>query len=263
MEYTLDSFEKKDRKKILALALFAGEIMLTNGAETHRVEDTIKRICISKGLHYVSSFVTPTIIMIGDDRFDGYTYIKRIANRTINFDKISLANNVSREFVENIVDIDEAFEKLRSVDSIKEYPIVYRIFFCALASSMFAYLFGGSVFDVFSSMIISICTTKIGFIFSKYEINSFISNSLLSSFIAISSLVFVKMGLGEHLDMIIAAGIMPLLPGFAITNGIRDFIAGDLISGVSRAFEALMIAISIAIAIGTVLSLYYSLGGII
>lgn len=38
------------KKQILRLALYAGEIMLKNGAETYRVEDTITRICKSKNL---------------------------------------------------------------------------------------------------------------------------------------------------------------------------------------------------------------------
>ena len=36
-----------DKKKLLVIALYAGEIMLKNGAETYRVEDTITRLCKS------------------------------------------------------------------------------------------------------------------------------------------------------------------------------------------------------------------------
>lgn len=37
------------KKDILRLALFIGELMLSNGAETYRVEDSILRICKSRG----------------------------------------------------------------------------------------------------------------------------------------------------------------------------------------------------------------------
>ena len=33
------------QKKVLILAIYAGEIMMKNGAEVYRVEDTITRIC--------------------------------------------------------------------------------------------------------------------------------------------------------------------------------------------------------------------------
>ena len=43
---------------------------------------------------------------------------------------------------------------------------------------------------------------------------------------------------------------MLLVPGLAITNAIRDTIAGDLVSGLTRAAEAFFIAISIAVGTG-------------
>ena len=36
------------KKNVLRFALFIGELMLINGAETYRVEDTILRICKSR-----------------------------------------------------------------------------------------------------------------------------------------------------------------------------------------------------------------------
>lgn len=257
----MDILEKHDRKKVMALALFAGEIMLKNGAETYRVEDTIKRICNSKGLNYVSAFVTPTVIMIGDDRVDGYTYMKRVKDRTINFDKISMANALSRDFVENKIDIEEAFKRLREASVAPSYEYLTRIFFCGLASAMYALLFGGTFKDFACAIVITTITTMIGIKLDELDINLFISNFVCSSFIAVVSLFAIRLHLGNNLDMIVAASIMPLLPGFALTNGIRDFIAGDLLSGVARAFESFMVAVSIAIPIGMVWSLYYALGG--
>lgn len=46
---------------------------------------------------------------------------------------------------------------------------------------------------------------------------------------------------------------MLLVPGLAITNAIRDTISGDLVSGISRAVEAFLIAIAIAAGTGIVL----------
>ena len=56
---------------------------------------------------------------------------------------------------------------------------------------------------------------------------------------------------------------MLLVPGLAITNAIRDTISGDLLSGVIRAAEAFLVAVSIAVGIGAVLSFWISnFGGI-
>ena len=80
---------------------------------------------------------------------------------------------------------------------------------------------------------------------------------------AILAIIAVHFKLGFHVDKIIIGSIMLLVPGLAITNAIRDTIAGDLLAGISRAVEAFLIAIAIAIGSGIVLRLcfvYY--GGI-
>ena len=51
-------------------------------------------------------------------------------------------------------------------------------------------------------------------------------------------------------------------PGIAFTMGIRDFVQGDYLSGTIRMIDALLIAASIAIGTGLVLSLYAFLKGV-
>ena len=46
--------------------------------------------------------------------------------------------------------------------------------------------------------------------------------------------------------MIIIGGIMPMVPGVAITNAIRDTLQGDYVSGGARMMEACMEAGAIA-----------------
>ena len=55
---------------------------------------------------------------------------------------------------------------------------------------------------------------------------------------------------------------MILTPGIAFTMGIRDFVQGDYLSGTIRMIDALLIAASIAIGAGLVLSLYAFLKGV-
>ena len=52
------------------------------------------------------------------------------------------------------------------------------------------------------------------------------------------------------MDIVIISSIMPLVPGVAITNAVRDSLQGDYISGCARILEAFLIAAAIAIGIG-------------
>ncbi len=54
---------------------------------------------------------------------------------------------------------------------------------------------------------------------------------------------------------------MLLVPGLVITNAIRDTIAGDLLSGLSRTLEAIMIAGAIAIGAAFSFKIWMSIIG--
>lgn len=53
---------------------------------------------------------------------------------------------------------------------------------------------------------------------------------------------------------------MPFLPGVAFTNGLRDYMAGDLMSGNARIAEAMLFATSIAIGLAFSLLIWYHWG---
>jgi uncharacterized membrane protein YjjP (DUF1212 family) len=53
------------------------------------------------------------------------------------------------------------------------------------------------------------------------------------------------------MDILIIACIMPLVPGTALTNGVRDIFRGDYTSGFAKLLESIMIAIFIALGIGS------------
>lgn len=102
------------KKNVLRFALFIGELMLINGAETYRVEDTILRICKSRNYNHINVFISPTAIIISDYRFDGFTFMKTIKSRSIDLNKISLLNNLSRKYVSTPqLNINEAMIELK------------------------------------------------------------------------------------------------------------------------------------------------------
>ena len=49
-------FQVNYKKDILRFALLLGEQMLTNGAETSRVEDSVLRVCKSRGFKHVNVY---------------------------------------------------------------------------------------------------------------------------------------------------------------------------------------------------------------
>ena len=76
------------------------------------------------------------------------------------------------------------------------------------------------------------------------------------------AVILYSLGLGENYDSIIVGAIMPLLPGMAMTNAVRDIVQGDLLSGTTRIVEAILVGVAIAVGVGVVLKLFVYFGGL-
>jgi uncharacterized membrane protein YjjP (DUF1212 family) len=60
---------------------------------------------------------------------------------------------------------------------------------------------------------------------------------------------------GGNQEAVISGAIMPLLPGLAITNAVRDTMRGDLVAGMARTTEALLSAVLLAAGVAVALML--------
>ncbi|NLV75711.1 MAG: threonine/serine exporter family protein [Tissierellia bacterium] len=250
--------KRKEAKNLLLLSTLAGKIMLKNGAETYRVEDTIERICKSRmNIKYADAFVTPTGIFVSLE-YDGemMTYLIRVKNIKIDLNKIDLVNQFSREFVNSNMPTDEGIAKLKEINKIKNYSPRLKILFGSMACAFFSLLFGGTFLDFLStymiSLIVLITINKI----DRFKMTFFVNNFIGATIASFLSVISTKIGFGQNMDIIIIGSIMSLVPGVAITNALRDTISGDFISGLSRGMEAIFSALAIAFGVGFVLNIY-------
>ncbi len=260
MENDINENYKKD---VLRFALFLGELMLSNGAETYRVEDSIIRICKSRGFKHINVFTSPTAIIISDNRFDGFTFMKIIKKRSINLHKISILNNISRDFVNNLdCDVEFSMDKLNNINNMTTYHPLTVDIATGLGSAFFACLLGGNNLTNFIfTFITSIIAITIYKSIMKISSIPAFSSLIASIFIATVGVLLASNNLLPTPKMLIVGSIMPLLPGVAFIKGIRDLISGDLISGVSRSFDAGVTAVSIACGVWVVLDLWFMAGG--
>jgi len=238
--------------------MLAGELMLKNGAETYRVEDTVTRIARGYHISHVNVFVTPTAIittMQGDEEVMDHTELLRVTERTIDLHKVSLVNDVSRQITSNPISPETVKQKLQDIDqSTPTFPYWIHISAAAVASGCFTIMFNGTWPDFLPAFIVG----AIGYaVFQKGQqlVNVKFFSELLASFvIGIVAVFLITVGAGQHLDKIIIGSVMPLVPGLAITNAVRDLMAGHLLSGLSRGAEALLTAAAIGSGIAVVIT---------
>ena len=248
--------------EILEVANYAGKIMLESGAEAYRVEETMNRICISLGVESASSYATPTVIISSVSHNKSIkSLVERISNRSVNMQKIDKVNDLARKISTDNITLEELKKRLKEIEEEKRYSNITTILFSALGAFAFVFLFGGSLRDAIAAFLIGLAVKFISIKCDNIGMNSFFNTSISAGILALLSIISIKINLANDMDKVIIGSIMLLVPGLAITNAIRDTVAGDLVSGLVRGAEAFLTAIAVAIGTGVVLSFWLSVFG--
>ena len=100
---------------------------------------------------------------------------------------------------------------------------------------------------------------------SQWFLDKLDTNPLFKTFIsaclsALAALALAGLVPGTHSDTIIIGALMALVPGMIFTNAMRDIIAGDMVTGISRTTEAILIGVFIALGSGVALFAARALG---
>ena len=251
---------KFSKEESIAVALLMGEILLRSGAETYRVEDTIKRVGHMQGYKDIQPFVTPTLIMVGDSSSDNKFSMLRIKSRSTNLSKIAAISDFSYNYSNKDHSLEDLLEYLNKIKNKPAYNKYSVIAATGITSACFTVMLGGSIHDFIASIFIG-STAMYGYQYLDKHYSSFFLSNAFAGFLVGGLACLAGMFYKSEVDKVIVGAIMPFVPGLSFTNGIRDFLSGDLISGNSRIAEAVMIGSSVALGVGVVLKLVVMLQG--
>ena len=244
------------------MAVLAGSIMISSGAETHRVEDTLHRILGTTNFEHADAFVFTTgmVVTLSDPSVETLSISHRVTDTSRNFGRIADVNSVSRDFCSGLISLDEATARLREIKEKKRYnSFLYHLGYI-LTSSGFAVMFGGDVRDaiatLFCGIILSIVVLDLGPKIGRGFVTTILAATALTlTATTVSYFSYHWLHISFQTNYMIIGAIMPLVPGLAMTTAFRDILQGDYLSAGSRILEALMVAVCVAIGIGTGMSL--------
>ncbi len=234
-----------EHTKLMHFALKAGEIMLSSGAETTRVEDTMERIMSKSNASIVECISVNTFLIASIvHEEETITLTRRIKNSSVNFEKICLVNNISRAFVSGKITLDEAERELEKADTMPEFAPWLRILAYGVACGGFTLTYGGTGLDGFISFWFGTMLGGLLLITETRKVPYFFLHLIGGGLAGIGAELMIHF---VHVpDMIIIGMITPLLPGRIMTNSIRDMLEGNFICGSTKLVEALLIAFAIA-----------------
>ena len=243
----------------------AGRLLLENGAEIFRVEETMERICRYYHVENPSFFVLSNgIFMTGGGSVAGgrhFAHVEHIPVKGAQLDRVVAVNQLSREIEGGRCTLSEADACLNAIARMPGKKRWQQILASGVGSACFCILFGGSGMDSAASFLAGLLLYAYVLLLSTPYMSRMIGNVLGGVLASAACVALYGLGLGDDLSHMIIGAIIPLIPGIPFTNGIRDLADGDYISGSVRLLDALVTFLCIATGVGVVIALYHSMTG--
>ncbi len=237
-----------DHERLLSCALDIGEQMLISGAEVGRVEAAIRFICTAYGCSRTDVFTITSSIVVTVHYPDGShgSQTRRITGTRTDLTRLHRLNDLSREICTNRPSYEYIQEALKEICRWTPYPLWLEALGSALIAFSFAVFFGGNVFDGLVACVLGVGIRYLTFALQKAELNQIFVNVVASFLLCLCSISLVRLGIGCDVNKIIIGNIMLLIPGIALTNALRDMISGDIMTGMLRFLDAVLVAAAIA-----------------
>ncbi len=230
----------------LDLAYEAGSILLENGAEISRVEETMRRIARHYGVEGEDLFVLSNGIIATDKN---YARSKFIPIKGASLDKVVAVNQLSRKAEQGEYSLEKLEYRLKQIRAMKGKPAWEQILASAVGSAAFCIIFGGSFMDCLASFIAGLILWVFMLFVASKRLSRIVgtaSGGLIATLICFG---LYRIGLGNHLSNMIIGAIIPLIPGVPFTNGIRDMANEDYIAGTTRLLDAMLTFFCIALGV--------------
>jgi uncharacterized membrane protein YjjP (DUF1212 family) len=241
-----------DPEEILLLAADAARIVLESGGETYRAEETASFMAVALGGAEAECYATPTGVTLSFAGVDGrvHTILRRIKRRSMNLERVALVSSLSRSIVSGEIGFDEASAELCRIEAGRGASAAASSLAAAAGSGFFAMLFGGAWNDALVAGAVGALVSRFPPAMAARKIPDFFTNLVAAAGAAALCMASRAAGLASSADATIIGVLMLLVPGVAITNAIRDTIAGDLVAGVARGADAVMSAAALAAGAG-------------
>ena len=235
-----------DHNGLLNLGTELGRQLMASGAEISRVEDSILRLMQAYGVSDAQVFAIPNCLIVC-----------RIPAHGIDLDRLELCNALCRKLCREQPPLEEALSQVSYIAEHRprhqDWAVILGHF---LVGAFFTAFFSGGLRDCLCG---GLCGTAIALSTRLLDriagSSAFFRTLMASTLSSLLALLFVRAGLALHSDAIIIGSLMLLVPGVALTTAMREVMAGDIVSGVTRIAESLLTATAIALGTGAALAL--------
>ncbi len=235
---------------IIDLALWAGQLLLQNGASSHRVEGTVHQIGTGLGCDWMDVLVSHNAIVVttisaGDFR----TKIRRVPKHGVDLTVVSAVNRLRYHLSDGTIDAAKLRTELQRISTRKPmYPFWLKALMVGLACGAFCRLFGGGYEAVVLTTVASTTGMFVRQLLLREEFNTYLIVIVTAFATSVIAALGKYIGIADY-PVALAAGVLMLIPGVPLINMVLDFVRGYINVGISRGIFGLLITLSIAIGL--------------
>ena len=232
---------------LLCLALDVGEGLLKTGGEVSRVEDTIERICYAYGAAHVEVFTIISVINAAIRMPDGSysSQLRRVRHTTTDLGAIERYNALSREICATVPSLEEFDERIQAIKRVRTYPVWVHYLASAGAASAFAVFFGGGWKDAVAAAIAGILIALV-IHYARDRLDGLAETVIAAFLTTLLSVFLVRIEFLADGGAVMIGSIMLLVPGLTFGTALRDLLNGDLLAGMMKLLQAILLALMIA-----------------
>lgn len=251
------AMEREELREVITLALWAGQMLLQNGADTTRVEETVHRLGTSLGCDWMDIIVLPdAIIATTINNHEFRTKARRAPVRGVNMQVIAEISELSYQAIQGNLDSSKLRQELSRIATM---PLNYNrwvvVFGVGLACASFSRLFDGDWLVFLITFFASSTAMFVRQELHKQYFNSLIIVTVTAFTAGIIASLASLFQLSSNPSIAVIASVLLLVPGVPLINAAEDLINGHVLAGMMRAVWGLLIVFGIALGLALVIGI--------
>jgi uncharacterized membrane protein YjjP (DUF1212 family) len=238
-----------EQREITRLCIWTGQLLMQHGAESALVEAVSVRLGAALGLENVQVAITANALSL-TTLCGGHciTTVRRTVDHGINMHVVTEVQRTMILAETKRIDRAETRQRLEAIRPF-HYPKAVVAVMIGLSCASFARLMGAdgpSCALVFAASGIAMVVRQV---LTRWHFNPLVS-FFVTAFVATSIAgLGVRHAVSQHPDMVMAASVLLLIPGFPLINAVSDMVKGYVNTGVARWTFAMLLILASSMGI--------------
>lgn len=247
-----------DINELGTLLLEIGAYLMSSGASSNRVRVTVDRIADTFDLE-ADMLITNRALMLTVTNINNgqyYSRVKRTSPHGVNYKLVSGISRMSWRIVEEKWNIEQIKTELNRLVALPHYHRLLVLIMVALAGASFCRIFGGDIIEMATTFAATFVGLFIRQQAQKLNFNVYLCWLFAAITASLISGLGVKCGFSETMEHSFAASVLFLIPGVPLINSFTDIIDGNILNGIVRFTNAMVMIFMIALGMLAAMLIY-------